>query len=70
MASYRGTAGADAITGSGKDDSYVGGWGDDTLAGGYGADTYVYRKGDGNDVVKEHWYSWDPAQANCSSLRI
>ena len=39
------------ITGSAGDNTIYGGAGNDTLYGGYGKNTYVYRSGDGNDLI-------------------
>ncbi|WP_236759713.1 calcium-binding protein [Agrobacterium tumefaciens] len=50
---FRGTIGADTITGSDADDTIDGGAGNDTLSGGVGHDTYVYSEGYGSDVVNE-----------------
>ena len=67
-ASIRGTNGGEALAGSWESETLDGGRGDDTLSGSYGAETYVYRPGDGNDLIVEHWYSWEEAQANALKL--
>ncbi|CUS31830.1 calcium-binding protein [Candidatus Nitrospira nitrificans] len=46
-----GGAGNDALSGGSGADTLLGGTGDDQLDGGSGNDTYVYRVGDGLDVV-------------------
>ncbi len=60
-AAFTGTSGADTVTGSMWNDTLIGGGGDDVLQGGFGSDTYVYRRGDGSDVIAEngHWLNWD-----------
>lgn len=50
----RGTDGDDLIEGSIASDVLFGGLGDDTLKGKGGSDTYVYRSGDGNDLIDEY----------------
>lgn len=52
-----GGAGNDTISAGDGDDVIEGGSGDDILAGGNGYDDYVYRLGDGNDVIREGWSS-------------
>ena len=46
-----GGAGNDSLSGGSGADTLIGGTGDDQLDGGSGNDTYVYRVGDGLDVV-------------------
>ncbi|MEQ1813297.1 MAG: putative Ig domain-containing protein [Candidatus Nitrotoga sp.] len=46
-----GGAGNDVLNSGSGNDQLTGGTGDDTLAGGVGNDTYVYRLGDGNDLI-------------------
>ncbi|OQW34303.1 MAG: hypothetical protein A4E19_02250 [Nitrospira sp. SG-bin1] len=46
-----GGAGNDSLSGNAGADTLIGGTGDDQLHGGSGNDTYVYRVGDGLDVV-------------------
>ena len=46
-----GGAGNDSLSGGSGVDTLIGGTGDDQLDGGSGNDTYVYRVGDGLDVV-------------------
>lgn len=50
---FRGTSGADGIAGSGSIDTLFGGAGDDGLYGGAEADTYIYRSGDGADLISD-----------------
>ena len=48
-----GTGEADVLTGYASDDLLDGAAGSDDLSGGAGADTYVYRRGDGADIIHE-----------------
>ncbi|MBL8386258.1 MAG: hypothetical protein JNM90_24450, partial [Burkholderiales bacterium] len=48
-----GGAGRDVLEGFDGDDILVGGPGDDVLAGGAGRDTYVFRRGDGVEVIAD-----------------
>ncbi|MCX7707476.1 MAG: putative Ig domain-containing protein [Anaerolineae bacterium] len=48
-----GLGGDDVLRGSAAADRLVGGSGNDMLAGGEGDDTYVFRLGDGADVIRE-----------------
>lgn len=48
---YDGLGGNDTIYAGGNDDLLIGGTGNDRLEGQGGNDTYVYRPGDGDDVV-------------------
>nr|WP_305883471.1 calcium-binding protein [Chromobacterium sp. IIBBL 290-4] len=48
-----GSANNDSINGMGGDDSIQGGQGNDTLNGGDGNDTYLFRRGDGVDLVQD-----------------
>ncbi|MEE5991080.1 MAG: calcium-binding protein, partial [Lachnospiraceae bacterium] len=47
----------DVIEGSDLNDELDGGTGNDTLYGGSGSDKYIFRKGDGNDVIYDR--GWD-----------
>jgi Ca2+-binding RTX toxin-like protein len=47
------TDGNDAIYGFDRSDEIEGGAGDDLMAGGDDADTYIYRAGDGQDVIHD-----------------
>ena len=49
-----GGAGTDSIRGHSGNDTLAGGGGDDVLNGGNGNDTYLFRAGDGNDLVYDH----------------
>lgn len=51
--SLHGLAGEDTLAGLGGDDVLDGGRGIDRLEGGLGADIYVWRRGDGADVIVE-----------------
>jgi Ca2+-binding RTX toxin-like protein len=46
-----GLGGNDTLIGNGGDDTLDGGSGNDLLDGGTGADVYLYRRGDGSDVI-------------------
>lgn len=48
-----GTTGADNIGGSSSDDRMFGDLGNDILQGGAGGDTYLYRSGDGSDMIED-----------------
>ncbi|MDO4719807.1 MAG: calcium-binding protein [Peptostreptococcaceae bacterium] len=48
-----GEEGDDRLYGQAGKDILEGGSGDDYLEGGDGADTYVYKKGDGNDIIHD-----------------
>ena len=48
-----GEAGADEITGGGGADALLGGTGNDRLTGGADADMFVFRPGEGHDVVTD-----------------
>jgi Ca2+-binding RTX toxin-like protein len=65
-APYRGTAGADTITGTGSAELFIGGKGADTLSGGAGNDVYQFTLGDGNDVINEY----DMTAGNVDTLRF
>ncbi|RWC64200.1 calcium-binding protein [Mesorhizobium sp.] len=45
--------GDDVLNGTNGSETFQGGLGNDTLNGGFGDDTYIYRRGDGNDVINE-----------------
>lgn len=45
------TSGADVLTGTSAAETITGGAGDDRIDGGTGSDTFVYRRGDGNDII-------------------
>jgi len=48
------TDGADRVVGDfNRDDPMEGGAGDDALVGGGGNDTYIYRRGDGSDLIDD-----------------
>lgn len=48
-----GNEGDDQLMGGGGNDTLEGGVGNDVLVGGAGADVYVYRRGDGRDLIWE-----------------
>ncbi|WP_208347476.1 calcium-binding protein [Pseudaestuariivita rosea] len=49
-----GHEGNDVITGGTEESTIMGGLGDDMLYGNRGRDTYIYRLGDGNDVIEDN----------------
>jgi Ca2+-binding RTX toxin-like protein len=51
---FRGTGGADTLTGTSEADTFEGGGGDDTITGGYGGDTYLFAAGSGNDEIIDY----------------
>ncbi len=51
-------AGDDLVVGSNGDDTLEGGTGNDTLQGDDGSDTYVFRKGDGQDVILDDTHNY------------
>lgn len=48
-----GGKGDDRLLGGFDQDTLTGGRGDDVLRGGFGDDTYIFRQGDGNDLISE-----------------
>ena len=54
-----GTSGADTLYGNWQGEALIGGLGDDTLYGGEGNDVYVYKAGDGNDIISESSWNGD-----------
>lgn len=54
-----GTAGNDFLLGHEGADLLSGFGGDDQMMGGLGSDTYVYRAGDGHDVIREEYSASD-----------
>lgn len=48
-----GNIGKDTLLGNVGNDVLIGGLGDDRLEGGHGNDTYIYKKGDGSDVIRD-----------------
>ena len=59
------TTGDDAIKGFDGADVLFGGQGNDNLQGGYGSDLYVYREGDGNDLLYD-----DGSATNTDTLHL
>ncbi len=49
----RGTSGNDTLSGTNGNDTFDAGKGDDRINSGAGSDTYLYRKGDGSDVIDD-----------------
>jgi VCBS repeat-containing protein len=54
MAVFGGTAGNDTVTGSIFDDVIEGGIGHDILIGNTGNDVYLYKRGDGSDIIADY----------------
>ena len=52
--SISGGAGADTILGGSGNDTIIGGAGNDSLKGGEGADVFVYKSGEGNDIITDY----------------
>lgn len=48
-----GSSGNDQLNGGAGNDILDGGTGSDDLTGGVGSDTYIWRRGDGNDIIME-----------------
>jgi Ca2+-binding RTX toxin-like protein len=61
-----GNAGDDRLNGDAGDDILFGGTGNDRLEGNAGNDTYVFRKGDGEDIVN----NYDAASAAIDAIRF
>ncbi|MDR0528983.1 MAG: hypothetical protein LBG69_05165 [Zoogloeaceae bacterium] len=61
-----GGKGNDTLYGGNGEDVLLGGTGNDRLEGGYGNDTYVFRKGDGQDVI----YDYDYASGNMDTIKF
>ncbi|MCP4072787.1 MAG: hypothetical protein GY742_13780, partial [Hyphomicrobiales bacterium] len=53
----QGTTGDDIITGTNGDDLILGGEGNDELHGDDGDDTYLFRAGDGQDIIQDGGYA-------------
>ncbi|MBP6683386.1 MAG: hypothetical protein KA159_08715, partial [Halioglobus sp.] len=66
VAAIDGRGGQDQITGSAGDDVLIGGAGRDTLSGGLGNDTYVFRAGEGRDIIDNA----DPDSASLDILQL
>ena len=49
-----GYGGNDTLSGNDGNDTIIGGTGNDSLRGGNGDDIFVYRKGDGNDIIADY----------------
>ena len=55
----QGTPFGDTLLGTTGADTLEGQQGDDLLEGGRGADTYIFRRGDGSDVIEETYRSFE-----------
>lgn len=66
LLSVRGTAANDKLYGSRFTDYFVGDKGNDTLTGGFGDDIYVFKKGDGQDIINDYDYT----KGNSDTLRL
>lgn len=53
IAAIDAAGGHDVVIGSAGDDVIIGGTGNDTMTGALGADTFVFRDGDGEDVITD-----------------
>ncbi|HLO78807.1 MAG TPA: calcium-binding protein [Magnetospirillum sp.] len=56
---YAGSDTSDTIVGSSAVDILFGGHGNDSLQGGTDNDTYIYRRGDGDDIIVESCWNGD-----------
>ena len=68
--SVDGRGGDDSLTGTYAGDTLAGGIGNDTLNGERGDDTYVFRPGDGHDVIHDVNLSWPTTAAGTDTLRL
>ncbi|SDM59204.1 calcium-binding protein [Polaromonas sp. JS666] len=66
MAVFGGTAGDDSLMGSVQGDVMDGGAGNDLINGNLGNDVYLYKRGDGSDMISEY----DTAVGNIDTLRF
>jgi Ca2+-binding RTX toxin-like protein len=73
----RGTTGTDTFVGSALGDVFLGDLGNDTLTGKVGGDVYLYRSGDGSDVIDDvtqetvsDGYSWTTYTYGGSSSEV
>ncbi|WP_024671377.1 calcium-binding protein, partial [Pseudomonas tremae] len=64
-----GGADNDSLYGGAGDDVLDGGAGSDALEGGYGSDTYVFRKGSGQDVIRNYVYN-DTTLGKLDTVRL
>ncbi|MCF7544292.1 calcium-binding protein [Pseudomonas petrae] len=64
-----GGADNDSLYGGAGDDVLDGGAGSDALEGGYGSDTYVFRKGSGQDVIRNYVYN-DTTPGKLDTVRL
>ncbi|HEX8061745.1 MAG TPA: calcium-binding protein, partial [Allosphingosinicella sp.] len=61
----------DPLTGSGSADVLMGGKGNDFLSGNVGGDIYVFRRGDGQDVINDlGGFSFGPVKAGLDFLQF
>ncbi|MGA9581850.1 MAG: calcium-binding protein, partial [Allosphingosinicella sp.] len=61
----------DPLTGSGSADVLMGGKGNDFLSGNVGGDIYVFRRGDGQDVINDlGGFSFGPVKAGIDFLQF
>lgn len=63
-----GTSGSDSLDGSSRADLIDGLTGNDTLDGADGSDIYVYRSGDGNDLIRDYGSALDRDVLNLLDL--
>jgi Ca2+-binding RTX toxin-like protein len=64
-----GGADSDSLYGGAGDDVLDGGAGSDALEGGYGSDIYVFRKGSGQDVIRNYVYN-DTTPGKLDTVRL
>ena len=64
------TIGNDVIVGSNDNDLIIGYKGNDKISGGAGNDIYVFRKGDGQDIIDNYNYHWDAQSKDSDTLEM
>ena len=64
------TSANDLIRGTNGNDLIIGYEGNDKISGGAGNDTYVFRKGDGQDIIDNYYYHGDEKNADYDVLEM
>ena len=64
------TSANDLIRGTNGNDLIIGYEGNDKISGGAGNDTYVFRKGDGQDIIDNYYYHGDEKNADNDILEM
>ena len=64
------TIGNDVIIGSNANDVIIGFKGNDKISGGAGNDIYIFRKGDGQDIIDNYYYHGDSKNADNDILEM